>query len=170
MDHPDPTETLQRTIALATANVADGGGPFGAVVRLPGGELVEGVNRVTATNDPTAHAEVAAIREACARSGSPELRGAVLYSSCEPCPMCLSAALWARLDLVVFAAGRGDAARAGFDDSASTTTSPGRAATPCSPSSSTGTRTRSPRSTRGSPTRGAPPTDPRAPRGRSGQR
>ena len=118
MDHPDPTETLQRTIALATANVADGGGPFGAVVRLPGGELVEGVNRVTASNDPTAHAEVAAIREACARTRSPDLRGAVLYSSCEPCPMCLAAALWARLDLVVFAAGRGDAARAGFDDSA----------------------------------------------------
>ena len=58
MDHPDPTEILQHTIALATANVADGGGPFGAVVRLPGGELVEGVNRVTASNDPTAHAEV----------------------------------------------------------------------------------------------------------------
>ena len=166
MDHPDPTETLQRTIALATANVADGGGPFGAVVRLPGGELVEGVNRVTATNDPTAHAEVAAIREACARSGSPELRGAVLYSCCEPCPMCLSAALWARLDLVVFAAGRGPASTT----PPSTTTSPGRAATPCSPSSSTGTRTRSPRSTRGSPTRGAPPTDPRAPPGRSDQR
>ena len=118
MDHPDPTEILQRTIALATANVADGGGPFGAVVRLPDGELVEGVNRVTASNDPTAHAEVAAIREACTHIGSPELRGAVLYASCEPCPMCLAAALWARLDLVVFAAGRGDAARAGFDDSA----------------------------------------------------
>ena len=170
MDHPDPTEILQRTIALATANVADGGGPFGAVVRLPGGELVEGVNRVTASNDPTAHAEVAAIREACARTRSPDLRGAVLYSSCEPCPMCLAAALWARLDLVVFAAGRGDAARAGFDDSAfyDYFARPGH--TPCSPSSSTGTRTRSTPSTRGSPTRDAPPTDRRGSPGRSGRR
>lgn len=110
------SDHLQRAIDLATANVGADGGPFGAVLVLPGGRAVEGVNRVTADHDPTAHAEVAAIREACRQIAGHELRGAVLYASCEPCPMCLASALWARIERVVFAAGRDDAARAGFDD------------------------------------------------------
>lgn len=107
---------LSRAINLATANVAQGGGPFGAVVVTADGRVFEGVNRVTASNDPTAHAEVTAIRTAGAGLGTHDLSGAVLYSSCEPCPMCLASSLWARLDRVVFAADRHDAARAGFDD------------------------------------------------------
>ncbi|MBP2381678.1 nucleoside deaminase [Brachybacterium sacelli] len=107
---------LARAVDLATANVTDGGGPFGAVLRRADGGLVEGVNQVTTAHDPTAHAEVMAIRTACAQRETHELPGAVLYASCEPCPMCLATALWARVDRVVFAAGRDDAARAGFDD------------------------------------------------------
>ncbi|MDK1326364.1 nucleoside deaminase [Arthrobacter sp. zg-Y1143] len=109
---------LSRAISLATANVADDGGPFGAVVVTAEGAAFEGVNRVTANNDPTAHAEVTAIRNACATLGTFDLTGAVLYTSCEPCPMCLASALWARVDRVVFAADRHDAATAGFDDAA----------------------------------------------------
>lgn len=116
MNSSADSDPLQRAVDLATANVADGGGPFGAVIVLPGGRRVEGVNRVTASHDPTAHAEVMAIREACRLLGGHELRGAVLYASCEPCPMCLASALWARIERVEFAAGRQDAARAGFDD------------------------------------------------------
>lgn len=112
------SEHLHRAVELAVASVARGGGPFGAVVLTADGTAVEGANRVTAAHDPTAHAEVEAIREACRRSGSHELRGAVLYASCEPCPMCLASALWARVERVEFAAGRDDAARAGFDDAA----------------------------------------------------
>src|SRR5699024_8024544 len=112
------SDHLQRAVDLATANVAAGGGPFGAVIVLPDGRTVEGVNRVTALHDPTAHAEVMASREACRLLGDHGLRGAVLHASCEPCPMCLASALWARLDRGVFAAGRDDAARAGFDDAA----------------------------------------------------
>ncbi|WP_104160063.1 nucleoside deaminase [Arthrobacter sp. ZGTC212] len=107
---------LARAIKLATANVAAGGGPFGAIVVTADGSVFEGLNRVTANNDPTAHAEVTAIRAAGAGTGSHDLSGAVLYTSCEPCPMCLASSLWARLDRVVFAADRHDAARAGFDD------------------------------------------------------
>jgi guanine deaminase len=81
------------------------------------GEMLgQGVNRVTRDNDPTAHAEVVAIRRACAVRGDFSLAGATLYTSCEPCPLCLSAALWARVDRVVYAADRHDAARGGFDD------------------------------------------------------
>ena len=116
MSSPAESDHLQRAVDLATANVAAGGGPFGAVIVLGSGRRFEGVNRVTASHDPTAHAEVAAIREACRQIGSHELRGAVLYASCEPCPMCLASALWARIERVVFAAGRDDAERAGFDD------------------------------------------------------
>ncbi|WP_114854492.1 nucleoside deaminase [Brachybacterium sp. YJGR34] len=111
-------DLLARAVELATANVAAGGGPFGAVVRMADGRTVEGTNQVTTTIDPTAHAEVVAIRAACRELGAVELRGAVLYASCEPCPMCLAATLWARLDRVVFAADRADAERAGFDDAA----------------------------------------------------
>ncbi|MEO8284705.1 MAG: nucleoside deaminase [Pseudarthrobacter sp.] len=107
---------LARSIQLATANVLNSGGPFGAVVVTADGQAFDGVNRVTATNDPTAHAEVTAIRRACTELATFDLRGSTLYSSCEPCPMCLASALWARIDRVVFAADRHDAASVGFDD------------------------------------------------------
>lgn len=109
---------LRRAIQLAVQNVEQGrGGPFGAVVVRDGQIIAEGVNCVTASLDPTAHAEIVAIREACARLQCYDLRGAVLYASCEPCPMCLAAIYWARLDALYYAAGRNDAAAAGFDDS-----------------------------------------------------
>ncbi|WP_210508477.1 nucleoside deaminase [Naasia sp. SYSU D00057] len=107
---------LARAIELAVDNVAAGGGPFGALVVRDGEVLAEGQNRVTRDLDPTAHAEVQAIRAACKAAGDFALPGATLYTSCEPCPLCLSAALWARVDRIVFAADRDDAARGGFDD------------------------------------------------------
>lgn len=93
------------------------GGPFGAVVVRDGQVLAEGWNRVLATNDPTAHAEVTAIRAACTALDSFQLTGTIVYASCEPCPMCLGALYWARPEAVYFAATRDDAAAAGFDDS-----------------------------------------------------
>lgn len=111
-------EWLDECVRLATANVANGGGPFGALVVHDGRIVATGVNRVTANLDPTAHAEVVAIRAACRELGTFKLDGCVLVSSCEPCPMCLSSALWARVDKVVYAADRDDAAKAGFDDRA----------------------------------------------------
>jgi guanine deaminase len=113
---PTDQEWLTEAVELATANVAAGGGPFGAVVAADGRRLAVGQNRVTRDNDPTAHAEVVAIRGACAEKGDFSLAGATLYASCEPCPLCLAAALWARVDRVVYAADRHDAARGGFDD------------------------------------------------------
>ena len=110
------TRWIERTIQLATKNVANGGGPFGAVIVRDGELVAEGQNRVTASLDPTAHAEVVAIRAACQVVGDFSLAGATLYTSCEPCPLCLSAALWARVDRVVFAGNRDDAAEGGFDD------------------------------------------------------
>ena len=107
---------LARSIQLATANVLNSGGPFGAMIVTADGRTFDGVNRVTADNDPTAHAEVTAIRTACRELGTFDLTGAVLYPSCEPCPMCLASALWARVQRVVFAADRHDAASVGFDD------------------------------------------------------
>lgn len=108
---------MRQAIDLATANVTSGrGGPFGAVIVRAGEVVATGVNLVTASNDPTAHAEVTAIRRAAAELGSPLLSGCELYSSCEPCPMCLAAALWSRLDVVFFGNTSADAARAGFDD------------------------------------------------------
>ena len=107
---------LARSIRLATANVLNSGGPFGAMIVTADGRTFDGVNRVTADNDPTAHAEVTAIRTACRELGTFDLSGAVLYTSCEPCPMCLASALWARVERVVFAADRHDAASVGFDD------------------------------------------------------
>jgi len=107
---------LATTIELATANVLNSGGPFGAVIVTADGQAFQGVNRVTATNDPTAHAEVTAIRNACRELGTFDLSGATLYTSCEPCPMCLASALWARVDRVFFASDRHDAASVGFDD------------------------------------------------------
>lgn len=112
----DDERWLQRAVALATANVADGGGPFGAVVVREGVEIAAGVNRVTRDGDPTAHAEVVAIRAACRALGTFSLAGCTVYSSCEPCPLCLAATLWSRADRLVYAADRHDAERAGFDD------------------------------------------------------
>lgn len=109
---------LIEAIKLAVENVENGGGPFGAIIVMPNGNVYEGVNRVTANNDPTAHAEVTAIRNACAGENTFDLSGGIIYSSCEPCPMCLGASLWARLDKIIFAADRFDAADAGFDDAA----------------------------------------------------
>lgn len=109
---------MRRAIALAIEGVrTNQGGPFGAVVVKDGVIVGEGFNRVLGTNDPTAHAEVTAIRNACAKLSNFELRGCDLYTSCEPCPMCLAAAYWARVERVYFACDRADAARAGFDDS-----------------------------------------------------
>lgn len=108
---------LERTLTLAEASVSAGGGPFAALVVAEGRIVGEGVNRVTATLDPTAHAEVQAIRDACQRLQRFRLEGCVLFVSCEPCPMCAAASYWARLDRVWFAAAAHDAAAAGFDDS-----------------------------------------------------
>jgi guanine deaminase len=107
---------LATAIELAVRNVEAGGGPFGAVVVVGGQLLATGQNRVTRDNDPTAHAEVVAIRAACAARGDFSLAGTTLYASCEPCPLCMASALWARVDRVVYAADRHDAARGGFDD------------------------------------------------------
>lgn len=109
-------EMMRAAIRLACESVAAGGGPFGAVVVRGGTILGRGANRVTRDNDPTAHAEVVAIRDACARLGSFRLDGCTLYTSCEPCPMCLGAIYWARPARVLFAATAADAAEAGFDD------------------------------------------------------
>ena len=109
---------MARAIALAIENVRSGrGGPFGAVVVKDGKIIAEGANDVTSTNDPTAHAEIIAIRKACAALKDFELRGCELYTSCEPCPMCLGAIYWARPDRIYFGAGAADAAAVGFDDS-----------------------------------------------------
>ena len=109
-------ELMQRAIELSVQNVEQGGGPFGAVIARHGEVLAEGVNRVTANHDPTAHAEVQAIREAARRLGTFDLTGCDIYASCEPCPMCLGAIYWARLDHLYYAATQHDAAGAGFDD------------------------------------------------------
>jgi guanine deaminase len=108
---------LRAAIRLAVANVSDGlGGPFGAVVARDGLVIATGANAVTRTNDPTAHAEVVAIRSACAALGTFQLDGCTVYASCEPCPMCTGALYWARPDAVYFAASPAEAAAAGFDD------------------------------------------------------
>ena len=109
---------MARAIQLSVDNVLSGqGGPFGAVIVKNGRVVAEGANRVTATNDPTAHAEVIAIRQACSRLGTFELKECELYTSCEPCPMCLGAIYWARLDRIYYGSLAADAAHAGFDDS-----------------------------------------------------
>lgn len=109
---------MARAIALSIENVRSGrGGPFGAVVVRGGKIIAEGVNCVTAVNDPTAHAEVVAIREACKKLGVFELKDCEMYTSCEPCPMCLGAIYWARPARVYFGSTAADASNAGFDDS-----------------------------------------------------
>jgi guanine deaminase len=114
MDNP----FMARAIQLSLDNVLSGqGGPFGAVIVQHGSIVAEGVNRVTANNDPTAHAEIVAIRQACFKLGGFELKDCELYSSCEPCPMCLGAIYWSRLARVYYGGLAADAAEAGFDDS-----------------------------------------------------
>ena len=110
-------EYMREAIRLADESVKNGGGPFGAVI-VRDGEIVAGsANSVTRDNDPTAHAEVNTIRQACKKLGTFDLSDCVIYTSCEPCPMCLGAIYWARLETVYFAADRSDASAAGFDDS-----------------------------------------------------
>jgi len=108
---------LKQVIEMAVENVRRGGGPFAALVVRDGIVISTGANQVTLTNDPTAHAEVVALREACRVLGNHQLPGCDIYSSCEPCPMCLGAIYWARPARVFFAASHEDASAAGFDDS-----------------------------------------------------
>ncbi|GAB3326714.1 nucleoside deaminase [Larkinella ripae] len=111
------TTFLREAIRLAKEGAQTGqGGPFGAVVVREGQIVGRGCNRVTSTNDPTAHAEVVAIRDACQHLQTFQLTGCTLYTSCEPCPMCLGAIYWSRPERVVFGCRHSDAARAGFDD------------------------------------------------------
>jgi guanine deaminase len=110
-------ELMRQAIALSAETMHKGvGGPFGAVIARDGTIIAQGCNQVTSANDPTAHAEVTAIREACRTLGSFSLAGCEIYTSCEPCPMCLGAIYWARLDRVYYANTRADAAAIGFDD------------------------------------------------------
>ncbi|HKS38312.1 MAG TPA: nucleoside deaminase [Verrucomicrobiae bacterium] len=107
---------MRETIRLAIESVRTGGGPFGAVMVRDGTVVGRGANQVTARNDPTAHAEIVAIRDACERLKTFQLSDCDLYASCEPCPMCLGAIYWARIKWVYYAGARSDAAEAGFDD------------------------------------------------------
>ena len=114
MDNP----FMARAIQLSIENVHSGrGGPFGAVIVKDSTVIAEGANQVTSTKDPTAHAEILAIRAACAKLGVFELPGCEIYTSCEPCPMCLGAIYWSRLSRIYFASAAADASRIGFDDS-----------------------------------------------------
>jgi len=108
---------MQRAIDLSVENVRNGGGPFGAVIVKDGQIIAEGTNRVTADHDPTAHAEVSAIRRAAKKLHTFDLSGCEIYTSCEPCPMCLSAIYWAHLDKIYFGNTKSDAKDIGFDDS-----------------------------------------------------
>lgn len=115
--HDDELSFLRVAIRLSQEKMlANEGGPFGAVIVKDGQIVGRGWNRVTSTNDPTAHAEVTAIRDACARLKTFSLQGCQIYTSCEPCPLCLAAIYWARLDRIVHAATCDDAASIGFDD------------------------------------------------------
>ncbi len=117
MSHPPNPAHLRRAIELATQNVLAGtGGPFAALIVRDGEVIAEAANSVTTTNDPTAHGEINAIRKACAAIGSFSLAGCEIYSSCEPCPMCLAAIYWARLGALYYGCGAHDTAKAGFDD------------------------------------------------------
>jgi len=121
MDNPQNTheDYLNLAVAIAREHMETGaGGPFGAVVVRDHTVIGQGWNQVTSNHDPTAHAEVSAIRDACRNVGNFSLEGAVIYTSCEPCPMCLGAIWWARIETIFFASDREDAARIGFDDAA----------------------------------------------------
>lgn len=109
-------ELMRRAISLSEQSVRNGGGPFGAVIARDGEIVAEGSNSVTLDLDPTAHAEVSTIRRACRKLGTFDLSGCEIYTSCEPCPMCLGAIYWAHLDRIYYACDRKDAARIGFDD------------------------------------------------------
>jgi len=110
-------EFMKRAIELSIKSVNNGGGPFGSVI-VKGDEIIaEGSNKVTSNNDPTAHGEIVAIREACKKLNDFSLNGCELYSTCEPCPMCLSAIYWARIDKIYYANTREDARKIDFDDS-----------------------------------------------------
>jgi tRNA(Arg) A34 adenosine deaminase TadA len=108
---------MEMAIKLSVENIDTGGGPFGAVIVRDGEVIATGTNRVTANNDPTAHAEVSAIREACAKEQNFKLTGCTCYTSCEPCPMCLSALYWAGIERICYANTKRDAAAIDFDDS-----------------------------------------------------
>lgn len=108
---------MRKAIELSLKNIENGGGPFGAVIVKDGEIIATGVNRVTVSCDPTAHAEVSAIREAAKKLGTFNLSGCEIYTSCEPCPMCLGAIYWARLDKMYYANTKTDAKNIGFDDS-----------------------------------------------------
>lgn len=108
---------MRRAIALSVENVKNGGGPFAAVIVKDDEIVAEGANRVTAQNDPTAHAEVSAIRAACAKLGTFVLDDCEIYTSCQPCPMCLGAIYWARIRKIYYGNNKYDAAEIGFDDS-----------------------------------------------------
>jgi len=108
---------MREAVKLSLRNVDEGGGPFGAVIVKDGEIIARGVNLVTTSNDPTAHAEINAIREAAQNLGTFDLKGCQIYSSCEPCPMCLGAIYWARLDKIYFANTKSDAKNIDFDDS-----------------------------------------------------
>jgi len=113
----DKNELMKQAIKRSIESVAKGGGPFGAIIAKDGEVIAEASNSVTLTNDPTAHAEINAIRQATQKLGTFDLSGCEIYSSCEPCPMCLGAIYWARLDKLYFAGTKTDAMEAGFDDS-----------------------------------------------------
>jgi tRNA(Arg) A34 adenosine deaminase TadA len=117
MGKNDAAKFMKKAIRLSISNVEKGnGGPFGAVIVKDGKVIARGVNNVTSTNDPTAHAEVVAIRKACKALKTYQLTGCEIYTSCEPCPMCLAAIYWARPDKIFFAGSKEDAAAIGFDD------------------------------------------------------
>lgn len=109
-------ELMREAIRLSVENVKNGGGPFGAVIARNGEIVATGVNRVTPLHDPTAHAEVSAIRAACNKLGTFDLSGCEIFTSCEPCPMCLGAIYWAHLDRIYYGNNQRDAAEIGFDD------------------------------------------------------
>lgn len=109
-------QLMRRAIELSIESVKNGGGPFGAVIARQGEIIAEGSNCVTINNDPTAHAEVSTIRKACQQLGTFDLSGCEIFTSCEPCPMCLGAIYWAHLDKIYYANDRKDAAAIGFDD------------------------------------------------------
>lgn len=111
------SEFMREAIRLSVENISNNGGPFGAVIVKDGEIIARGTNRVTSSNDPTAHAEIVAIREAAKKLNNFDLSGCTIYTSCEPCPMCLSAIYWARIDSVFYGNTKNDAKKIGFDDS-----------------------------------------------------
>lgn len=110
-------DLMRKAIELSIENIKNGGGPFGAVIAKEGEIIATGTNRVTADHDPTAHAEVNAIRKACQKLNTFDLSGCTIYTSCEPCPMCLAAIYWAHIDRIYYGNNKKDAADIGFDDS-----------------------------------------------------